>query len=70
MADLSAMAPLAGTLADAIENVVARVPATREAVIGEHVSVEKLAKPYAASTLARYRVTPAPGPGIGDITKL
>ncbi len=44
--------------------------ATREAVIGEHVSVEKLAKPYAASTLARYRVTPAPGPGIGDITKL
>ena len=31
MADLSAMAPLAGTLADAIENVVASVPATREA---------------------------------------
>jgi uncharacterized protein (DUF697 family) len=32
MADLSAVAPLAGTLADAIENVVSRVPATREAV--------------------------------------
>jgi alkaline phosphatase D len=43
---------------------------TRDAVIGEHVSVEKLAKPYTASTLARYRVSPAPGPGIGDITKL
>jgi hypothetical protein len=40
---------------------------TRDAVIGELVSVEKLAKPYSASALARYRVSPAEGPGIGPI---
>jgi alkaline phosphatase D len=40
---------------------------TRGAVIGELVSVEKLAKPYSASALARYRVSPAEGPGIGPI---
>jgi alkaline phosphatase D len=43
---------------------------TRDAVIGEHVAVEKLAKPYIASTLARYRVSAAKGAGIGEITKL
>jgi alkaline phosphatase D len=43
---------------------------TRDAVVGEHVSVDKLAKPYSAATLARYRVTPAAGPGIGEITRV
>jgi alkaline phosphatase D len=42
---------------------------TRDAIVGEHVSVDKLNKPYAASTLARYRVSPAAGPGIGTIEK-
>ena len=43
---------------------------TREAVIAEHVAVEKLMKPYGASTLVRYRVLPADGPGIGEIEKV
>ena len=44
--------------------------ATRDSVVGELVAVDKLRKPYAASVLARYRVRPAEGPGIGDIEKL
>lgn len=51
MADLSAMAPLAGTLADAIENVVASVPATRKAASSKPGS--------AARTLARKSATRA-----------
>ena len=31
MTALSSVAPLAGTVADAIENIVASIPATREA---------------------------------------
>ncbi len=42
---------------------------TRDGVVGELVAVDQLAKPYAATTLARYRVSPAQGPGIGDIVK-
>jgi alkaline phosphatase D len=38
---------------------------TRDSVLGE--LVEKLAKPYPAPTLARYRVDPEEGPGIGRI---
>jgi hypothetical protein len=51
MADLSAVAPLAGTLADAIENVVASVPATRKAASSKPGS--------AARTLARKSATRA-----------
>jgi len=40
---------------------------TRNAVVGEHVAVEKLNKPYSATVLARFRVSPASGPGIGEI---
>jgi alkaline phosphatase D len=43
---------------------------TRDAVIGEHVNVEKLAKPYKGGTLVAYRVSPAAGPGIGTIEKI
>jgi alkaline phosphatase D len=43
---------------------------SRDSVVGELVAVDKLRKPYAASVLARYRVRPAEGPGIGDIEKL
>ncbi len=43
---------------------------TRDAVVGEHVGVEMLAKPYAASTLAAFKVSPSDGPGIGEITKI
>jgi alkaline phosphatase D len=43
---------------------------TRDAVVGELVSVEKLDKPYSASIIARFRVSPAAGPGIGAIERL
>jgi alkaline phosphatase D len=43
---------------------------TRDAVVGEHVNVDKLVKPYKSETLVAYRVAPADGPGIGDITKI
>ena len=43
---------------------------THDAVVGEHVAVEKLAKPYKAETLVRYRVAPADGPGIGAIERI
>jgi alkaline phosphatase D len=46
------------------------VTIARDAVVGEHVAVDKLAKPYSSATLVRYRVTPAEGPGIGDIQRL
>ncbi|HUJ48335.1 MAG TPA: alkaline phosphatase D family protein [Rhizomicrobium sp.] len=46
-----------------------RLTVTRDAVVGEHVTVEKLAKPYTASMLVTYRVSPAEGPGIGAIEK-
>ena len=42
---------------------------TRDSVLGELLAVEKLTKAYSASTLVRYRVKPANGPGIGAIEK-
>ncbi len=42
---------------------------TREAVVGELIAVDQLAKPYTAASLAQFRVSPAPGPGIGEIVK-
>lgn len=46
------------------------VTATRDAVVGELVAVEKLQKPYTATTLARFQVSPVAAPGVGAITKL
>ncbi len=43
---------------------------TRDAVVGEHVLVDKLAKPYAVSALAAFKVSPSDSPGIGEITKI
>src|SRR5262249_47872078 len=46
------------------------VTVTPENVTGELVAVEHLAKPYKRDTLVAYRVKPADGPGVGDITKV
>jgi alkaline phosphatase D len=43
---------------------------TRDAVTGALVAVDKLKKPYEAGTLATFTVSPADGPGIGEIAKL
>lgn len=43
---------------------------TRDSVVGEHVNVDKMAKPYMAEVLVSYSVNPADGPGIGEIKKI
>lgn len=71
MADLSAMAPLAGTLADAIENVVARVPATREAVSSKPGSAARALARKSARRAAALSGALALPPGIfGMLTVL
>ena len=71
MADLSAMAPLAGTLADAIENVVARVPATREAVSRKPGSAARALARKSATRAAALSGALALPPGIfGMLTVL
>ncbi len=40
---------------------------TPDAVTGELIAVDQLAKPYARSSLGAYRVMPAEGPGVGEI---
>jgi hypothetical protein len=34
------------------------------------IAVDALRKPYIKRVLAQYRVVPAAGPGVGEITKL
>jgi alkaline phosphatase D len=46
------------------------VTVTRDQVVGELIAVDKLTKPYAAATLARFKVSPAGGPGVGEIVKI
>ena len=71
MADLSAMAPLAGTLADAIENVVARVPATREALSSKPGSAARALARKSATRAAALSGALALPPGIfGMVTVL
>jgi alkaline phosphatase D len=43
---------------------------TAEAVTGQMIAVDALRKPYIKRVLAQYRVVPAAGPGVGEITKL
>ena len=43
---------------------------TPETVTGELIAVDHLSKPYKRGTLVTYRVTPADGPGVGEITKI
>ncbi|MES1257824.1 MAG: alkaline phosphatase D family protein, partial [Acidobacteriota bacterium] len=42
----------------------------KDAVTTDLVSTEIDKKPYASSTIATWRVTPADGPGIGEIKKV
>ncbi|HVP83839.1 MAG TPA: alkaline phosphatase D family protein [Rhizomicrobium sp.] len=46
------------------------VTITPDSVTGELVAVDHLAKPYKRGTLVAYRVTPADGPGVGELTKV
>ncbi len=46
------------------------VTITPENVKGELIAVDHLKKPYERGVLATYRVTPADGPGVGEITKV
>ena len=46
------------------------VTITPESVKGELIAVDQLKKPYERGVLATYRVTPADGPGVGEITKV
>ena len=46
------------------------VTITPDNVTGELIAVDQLAKPYQRGTLVAYRVTPADGPGVGEITKV
>jgi len=43
---------------------------TPESVTGELVAVDQLAKPYKRDSLVTYRVKPADGPGVSEITKV
>ncbi len=43
---------------------------TPETVTGELIAVDHLSKPYKRGTLVTYRVTPADGPGVGEIIKI
>lgn len=55
---------------DQVKKGYVLLTATREAVTGELVAVEKMTKPYASSVLATYRVHPSDGPGVGEIEKI
>ncbi len=46
------------------------VTITPEHVTGQLIAVDQLKKPYERGVLATYRVTPADGPGVGEITKV
>jgi alkaline phosphatase D len=46
------------------------VTVTKDSVVGEHIAVGKLTKPYQSGTLASFQVSPSEGPGIGDIQKI
>jgi hypothetical protein len=71
MADLSAVAPLAGTLADAIENVIARVPPTRQAVSSKPGSAARALARKCATRAAALSGALALPPGIfGMLTVL
>ncbi|HEY4124955.1 MAG TPA: alkaline phosphatase D family protein [Rhizomicrobium sp.] len=43
---------------------------TPEMVTGELIAVDHLSKPYKRGVLTTYRVAPADGPGVGEITKV
>jgi alkaline phosphatase D len=46
------------------------ITVTRDQVIGEHIAVDKLKKPYDSAVLATFKVSPAKGPGVGEIVKV
>ncbi len=47
-----------------------RLSLSRQEAVAELVAVETLVKPYAARTLARFRVRPAPGSAPGPIERI